>query len=398
MPGLISEDNAKDIRDEDPFWSGDEMKPRIVVSGVNLTEMGPLMVFRDALESLISLYGDKYEIIALVHRRSLFDIPNVTFIEYPEIKSSWWKRLRFEYHDCRSISEGIKPYLWFAMHDMTPKVRADVRAVYCHNPSPFYRASFHEALFDWKFGLFNLFYSSLYRINIKANDFVVVQQDWLRREFRSRYGARRVVVAHPSVDQFPIAKVVVEKDLNRPYRFFYPAYPRVFKNAQQILQASRRLEKSGFDRFEVWLTMNGTETPYATKMRNEYGDLATLRWMGLQPRTEVFRLYEEADCLLFPSKLETWGMPITEFKATGKPILAADLPYAHETVGEYERAAFFAVGNDAMLASMMKRAATKTEVFSQHSALPIMEPFSRNWSELWKILLRDPSAASSRER
>jgi len=29
------------------------------------------------------------------------------------------------------------------------------------------------------------------------------------------------------------------------------------------------------------------------------------------------------------------GMPITEFKATGKPILAADLPYAHETIGEY---------------------------------------------------------------
>ena len=98
-------------------------------------------------------------------------------------------------------------------------------------------------------------------------------------------------------------------------------------------------------------------------------------------------LYEEADCLMFPSKLETWGMPITEFKGTGKPILAADMPYAHETVGEYARAAFFATGDDATLSSMMKEAASGVEIFAPQSAQPIVEPFSRNWGELWRILL-----------
>ncbi len=117
--------------------------------------MGPLMVFRDAIASLVAEYADSYEIIALVHRKSLFDVPGVTFIEYPEIKSSWRKRIWFEYHDCRLISEKIKPYLWFAMHDMTPNVRATIRVVYCHNASPFYRFNLKEALLDWKFGLFH---------------------------------------------------------------------------------------------------------------------------------------------------------------------------------------------------------------------------------------------------
>ncbi len=339
-------------------------KPALVLSGVNFTEMGPLIVFKEALTSLVRDYGDSYEIFALVHRKSLFDVPGVTYMEYPEIKSSWRKRLRFEYNDCLAISKQINPRLWLAMHDITPRVRADIRAVYCHNPAPFYPFSLKEALLDWKFGFFTVLYRFLYGINIKANNFVVVQQDWLRTEFQSRYSVSRVVVAHPSIEDLSIKRGTTSGGSGRRYRFIYPAYPRTFKNIEQILEAARKLERSGFDRFEIWLTMNGSETPYAAKMKSNYSDLATVRWMGLLQRSEVIRLYGEADCLLFPSKLETWGIPITEFKATGKPILAADLPYAHETVGDYEKAAFFSIGDDAALAEMMRKAVNDDERFS----------------------------------
>jgi glycosyltransferase involved in cell wall biosynthesis len=364
------------------------VKRRIVLSGVNFTEMGPLAVFKEAIASLAAEYSDSYDIIVLVHRKSLFDTPNVTFMEYPQIKSSWFKRLYFEYYECRSISEKIRPHLWLAMHDMTPNVKAEIRAVYCHNPSPFYPFHINEALLDWKFGLFTLLYRFLYGINIKSNDFVVVQQDWMRSEFRSRYGIHKVVVAHPSVEHLSI---LTSDDSQThpisPYKFFYPTFPRTFKNIEQILNASRALERAGFNGFEVWLTMNGIEAPYASKLRQDYSDLSTVRWLGLLPRTEVLRLYAAADCLLFPSKLETWGMPITEFKATGKPILAADLPYAHETVGEYGRAAFFDIKSDAALAVMMRQAAIGEPVFCSRIERPITPPFSRNWEELWKILL-----------
>jgi glycosyltransferase involved in cell wall biosynthesis len=369
---------------------GADLKPRVVLSGVNFTEMGGLTVFKEAIASLAAQYSDSYEIFALVHRKSLFDVQGVVFLEFPEIKSSWWKRLRFEYYDCLAISEKIKPHLWFAMHDITPNVRAKVRAVYCHNPAAFRAFSFKEAVLDWRFGLFTLLYRFLYGINIKSNNFVVVQQNWLRTEFQSRYGvdSSRLVVAHPSMDHRAIEQSATSGDLNTPYRFFYPSYPRTFKNMEQILKAVRQLEQDGIDNFEVWLTMQGTETPYAAKLKREYSDLTTVRWMGLLPRPQVMRLYGEADCLLFPSSLETWGMPITEFKVTGKPILAADLPYAHETIGEYEKAAFFAIGDEAMLASMMKQAATGMRIFGHHSAQPIAKPFSSNWEELWAILFQ----------
>jgi glycosyltransferase involved in cell wall biosynthesis len=371
---------------------GESLKSRIVLSGVNFSEMGPLTVFRDAIVSFAEAYSDRYEIIALVHKKSLFNVPDVTFVEYPEVKSSWLRRLQFEYYECRRISKEIKPYLWFAMHDMTPNVQAEIRAVYCHNPSPFYSFCIQDALLDWKFGLFTLLYRFLYRINIRSNDFVVVQQDWMRTQFRLRYRLRKIVVAHPSVNNL-VTPAEMDAHTCTPcrFRFFYPAYPRTFKNVEQILNATRMLERGGFDQFEVWLTMDGSETRYAAKMVRESSDLSTVKWLGVLPRDEVIRLYGEADCLIFPSKLETWGMPITEFKATGKPILAANLPYAHETVGKYGKIAFFAVGDHRQLAVMMQNAASGGNVFGNSEERIPDEPFSNNWQDLWKILLERDS-------
>ena len=365
------------------------MKPIIVLSGVNFTEMGPLSVFKEAIASLTSEYASSYDIVALVHRKNLFNIPGVKLIEFPEVKSSWLKRLRFEYRQCHVISREFKPYLWFAMHDMTPNVIAGRKAVYCHNPSPFYPFSMKEALLDWKFGLFTLFYRFLYGFGIRSNDFVVVQQDWLRKKFQLRYGVRNVIVSHPSLGEFKLGGAGADRNSNQTYSFFFPAYPRTFKNVEVILKAARGMERRGLNCFEVWLTMDGRETPYAAKMRREYSDLRTVKWMGLQPREEVIKLYEHANCLLFPSKLETWGMPITEFKVTRKPILVADLPYAHETVGQYDKAAFFSPEDDEALSMKMSDAISGVNIFAPHAPRPIAEPFSHNWSELWRILLAD---------
>lgn len=367
------------------------MKLRIVVSGVNLTEMGPLAVFKDALESLSSRYGEEYEITALVHRRSLFQIPNITYLEFPDIKSSWLKRLAFEFWKAKSICDRIRPHLWLSMDNVTPNVTAPVVAVYCHNPSPFYRFRFRDLWLDWKFGLFTLFYRYLYAVNIGRNDHVIVQQDWIRKSFERAYKVRNVIVAHPHVDAPKVGFDVRKRRSGEPYRFFYPAFPRTFKNVELILAAAHLLEKGGFHDFELWLTLDSSVNRYAHGIVKRFGHVLSARWLGLLSRQQVFMRYAEADCLLFPSKLETWGLPITEFKATGKPILAANLPYAHETVGSYDQAAFFDPENPAELADLMKAAADGKLPFAAVHSDPISSPYARDWDELWSLLLASES-------
>jgi glycosyltransferase involved in cell wall biosynthesis len=366
------------------------VKRRIVLSGVNFVEGGPLSVFKDALRELADHYAGRFEIVALVHRRNLFDIRDVTYIEFPEVKSSWLRRLHFEYWRVRDLSRRLRPYLWLSMHDMTPNVTADVRAVYCHNPSPFYRLEWGEALTDWKFSLFTFFYRYLYAINLRQNDFIIVQQEWLRGEFRRRYRTQNIVVAHPRIPSLVIPPHDEDEQVKtRTVRFFYPTYPRSFKNVELLLQAARILEQGGIEGFEIWLTIDGGENRYAAKLRSEYGRLRSVSWLGIMPRDRILLLYAKADCLLFPSKLETWGMPISEFQQTGKPMLVIDLPYAHETVGAYPSVRFFPPGNPQALADEMKSFLHGRLVFSQTSAPEIAAPFAADWTALFHILLND---------
>ncbi|WP_250854924.1 hypothetical protein [Escherichia coli] len=45
--------------------------------------------------------------------------------------------------------------------------------------------------------------------------------------------------------------------------------------------------------------------------------------------------------MCFPSKLETWGLPLSEAKTYKKWIFAADLPYAHEVLYNYSKLDIF---------------------------------------------------------
>jgi glycosyltransferase involved in cell wall biosynthesis len=364
------------------------LKPKIVLSGVNLFEAGPLSVYQDALDELSRNFADQYEIIAFVHRKELFEIPGIEFREYPHVRSSWFRRLKFEYYDLRKISRTLDAYLWLSIHDITPKVYAKVRAVYCHNPAPFSSLKWMDLLHDWRYSAFVLFYRYLYRINIHQNDFVIVQQAWIRDRFRQMYGVENVVVAHPRVDE--PSEISGEacgeaRSKRGKFVFFFPAHPRVFKNVEILLEAAKLLENSSI---EIWLTFSGDESRYAKKLVAQGRNLSNIKFLGRLTRTQVFERYEATDCLVFPSRLETWGLPISEFKRTGKPMLLADLPYAHETLGTYGRIQFFDPDSPKELASLMKELSIGQLQMGSVSAAPIASPFAAEWRELFQILLQ----------
>jgi len=176
------------------------------------------------------------------------------------------------------------------MHDITPNVRANIRAVYCHNPTPFYSPNLKEFLFDRVFGVSTFLYRFLYGINIRSNDFVVVQQDWIRKQFQKWYqlGRRSSLPIH----QLPISGSN-GWNLRIPratlIAFSTPPFHVRSRTLTKLLSAVRLLEKSGFSGFEVWITTDGTESPYAASLLREYADLTRVRWAGILPRTEVVR-------------------------------------------------------------------------------------------------------------
>lgn len=374
---------------------GTHKKKLIVISAVNFTEGGPRSVLKDCLEAGIRRIGDHYRIIALVHKMNLYStLPGVEYHEFPLSKSSWLLRLAYEFIYFRILSKRWKPDVWLSLHDISPNVIAEKRAVYCHNPSPFYRPNLRQALLEPIFWLFSRFYYLLYRINIKKNDLVIVQQNWMRNRFMELYGIDNIVVAHPTVE-IDVSLYPARERNDQRYKFIFPAYPRVFKNFEVIVDAAARLEREGFTGFEIIFTFTGDETRYARYIKDRCGEMENIRFIGPQSRESIFQLYKESDCLIFPSMLETWGLPLTEFKKFSKPLLAADLPYAHETVGEYAQVKYFDPGSPALLAMLMRQIAENRLQFDKNP-VPIPEkPYVEGWGALFDMLL-EPSRSEKK--
>lgn len=363
---------------------------KIIISAINLRSGGTLSILNDCLEYLDKNLASQYEIVALIHKKEVLKqkTKNIRYIEFPKSTKSYIHRIYYEYIHFWFLSKKIEPYLWLSLHDISPLVKSKVQAVYCHNPSPFYKISFGEFFLDLKFAFFTFFYKYLYKINIKKNNYVIVQQDWLRQQFMNIYQIKNCIVAYPNIDiDKKNYKALKEKRVDETI-FFYPAFPRVFKNFEVICDAVDILKRKGIKKFKLILTIDGKENKYSHRIYEKYKDYSEIEFIGLQSREKVFELYSESDCLIFPSKLETWGLPISEFKLFDKPIFLADLAYAHETLGSYDKSIFFDPNNSKELAEYMEQYINKDIKYNISIWGKLEQPFAQNWDELFKILLK----------
>ena len=323
---------------------------KIVLSGINLSEGGPLTIYKECLGCLEKYFLKEYRIIALVHDRNLFSEyeSKIEFIEFKDSKKSYLKRMYYEYFYFKKLSKKLKPYLWFSLHDMTPNVRADKR--------------------------------------------VVVQQDWIRKKFKQIFKIKNVIVAHPNVviDDLDLEKTRQNNVKTVKKSFLYPSFPRIFKNFEVICEAVKILEEKNVTDFTVYLTVDGSENLYSKKLFQKYKDLKNIKFLGLLKRKELMKYYESSENIIFPSKLETWGLPISEAKIFGKNILLADLEYAHETLGNYKNVMFFEPDDAEKLAEKMEILINGENVkFDGNLEKNIENPFCKNWKELFDILLED---------
>ena len=365
------------------------MKKIIIISAINFSEGGPLTIYKECLKYLQENFLEEYRIIALVHDKSLFleYKKKIEFIEFNDSKKSYLKRLYYEYIFFKKLSKKLKPYLWISLHDMTPNVAADKRVVYCHNPMMFYKMTKEERKKSFKLFLFSKFYKYIYKINIKKNNYVIVQQTWIRKEFKKAFGIENIIVAHPEVN---LEALKIDKNIEvEKNSFIYPSFPRVFKNFEVICKASEILENKNIKNFKVYLTIDGSENIYSKEIVEKYKKQECVKFIGLQSRKNLMNYYNKTETVIFPSKIETWGLPVTEAKAFKKKLILADLPYAHETLGNYEDVFFFNPDSAEELALKMESVINKKNIsFDGNICKKIEQPYSNSWKELFEIILK----------
>lgn len=357
---------------------------------MNIRKGGTLTILRGCLEYLSSLHPDEYRIVALVHNRSLSEYPNIEYIELPWSIKSWFRRLWCEYVTMYGISKKLQPIdLWLSLHDTTPRVIADIRAVYCQTSFPFLKWKMQDVRFDVKIVLFSLFTRFAYLINIHRNKHLIVQTEWLRDGFSKMFGLPkgRFIVCPPEQKKVIYNKVNIEHNV---FTFIFASTPDCHKNFETLCEAAKELEnKIGKCRFNVILTIKGDENRYSKYLISRFGNVSSIKFEGLMSKDKLCSYYDCADCLVFPSRIETWGLPITEFAATGKPMLLSDLPFAHETSAGCPKVAFFNPEDPADLMGKMRKLVDGDEsILHAVPKNPIEPPVAYSWNDLFEQLLR----------
>lgn len=368
----------------------------IVVSAVNIVEAGPLAILKDCLSYLsryLTQQKDEYRVIAIVYKKELVDYPHIEYIETLWPKKRWINRLWYEYVDMKKISIEIGAvYLWFSLHDTTPNVIAERQAVYCHNALSFYKRKFQDLVFAPKMAVLSMFTKYIYRPNIHRNQYIVVQQEWFRKAMHNMFSVdrRKIIVALPTHRNTETVQYVVNVDEGTSKSFIYAASPNTHKNFEVICRAIDILERQGHHlHFNVYITVHGSENKYAKWLYRKWNRLASLHFIGFLSKTDLQHYYDTCDVLIYPSKAESWGLPISEFAQLGKPMLLADLPYAYETAVGSTKTAFFNPDNPKELADKMgKLLKGEADFLATIAKNEIEAPHAKNWEQLFRLLLK----------
>lgn len=281
----------------------------------------------------------------------LDETDNITVINVPEVKRGWKERLLFDFF-------GVKKYLRkfqidevFSLQNTIIPCFKGKQIVYEHNALPFseYRFSIKEDRTMWIYqniiGRFMLF-------GIKKADMVIVQTEWMKKAI-----VQKLPEAEPKIEvHFPKISILNGYLYKRPDEciFFYPANSSSFKNHRLILEACLLLKKKDILDFTVVFTLQGAETEEIKCLYQKgKAEKIKIQWVGNLSREKVFAWYSKS-VLVFPSYIETVGLPIYEALSVGCPLLLADCAYSKNVAKDYKDVKYYHYGDANSLAKYME--------------------------------------------
>ncbi len=366
------------------------IKKLLVISAINIREGGPLTILNNCLNELAnSDLLKRFNIVALVYKKELCLYKGITYVEFPKAN----KRLHYFYYEYIGLKNRWNQgeiELLISLTDKTPNIKANLKAVYIHNPTPFFEVNIKDFFQRPFLVLYKIFYAKLCSINIKSNNTLIVQQDWLRSAYSDLldFSKSKIVVFPPVFTKNQQININDIENLSKSKSFIFASLPRSFKNFEVICEAVKIVNNNINDEFKVLLTLNGTENKYSSFIYKKYKSVKNIEFLGLLPHNELVKLYEDTECLIFPSRLETWGLAISEYSIFNKPMLLADLPYAHNTAQGSKKTSFFDVSKaDELAKKMIQIIKNDYSFLKEVPRKKIDDPSTTSWIETVNYLL-----------
>lgn len=309
----------------------------------------------------------------------------ISMIQTPP--KSMLQRLLWDYRGIRkwAEAEGVEPSLIFSLQNTGVWFRRVPQLVYLHQAIPFSARKWsvfkknERSLWFYKH-----IYPFFIRISLSRHSHLVVQTRWMKESAAARFHfpPDKITVARP--EGHPIPAVHLDP-LPEPERchFFYPANPAIFKNHLVLIQAAAVLKKqASTPPFKIHFTCRLEELTDECKMNmDKYNLYDNFAFHDKLPFSLVARYYLNAKALLFPSTIETVGLPLLEAASCGMPVIAADEPYAKEALAGYDNVRWAPAGMPDKWAGRMLEIMNNSK-----RSLPAARSLSGEWGKVIDLI------------
>lgn len=347
---------------------------RILVNDIAASKTGALAILMDFYE-YVKNNCQEHEWIFLTGIDCIKDAPaHIKVQVMDKVKRSQKDRLYFDMVSGSAFIEALEPDVIFSLQntltagkikrkrDLIIKGKTVAHAgdrvpqvLYVHQPLGFQnqkKFSFAKKE-EREYAVYQYLIGALIDSSVKRADKCIVQTRWMREAVAKKTGKSidKIFKVLPDVGDLSVYRPADIKATFDCTHFFFPSGEILYKNHECVLKAAALLNERGITDFKVHFTLQSLKDVTDRKYEDPHGNIV---YSGRVSRDEVLKEYA-AGTLLFPSYIETFGVPMAEARQLGTLIIASDCPFSQEVLAGYENAYFFNPFSPEELAALMEK-------------------------------------------
>lgn len=313
----------------------------ILIYDVHASESGALAILNDLYNQIVNYEDKSVKWVFIVSTPLYEEKDNIIVRRYPWVKKNWFYRYYFNKITTRKILKEYKPDKVFSLQNEAINFFDKEQYVYLH--LPFILTNHKFSLFkDGKtLWLYQNVISKMIFHSLRKANYTIVQTNWMKDALikKANIQSDKIIIIQPDISSNKI-KTYIDSQNNRN-SFFYPATAFTYKNHFTLLRALNYVKQKGYNDWELLLTIKDNENAYTKKLYKYSSEKQlNVKFNGPISREDVFLNYTNS-ILIFPSYVESFGLPLLEAKMTGTIIIASDTPYSREILNGYNKAYFF---------------------------------------------------------
>ena len=359
---------------------------KIFVNATALVSGGGLVTLKQFLDSIpIEDNYIYYIFCSIKNLESEYKQDNIKFI-FPKYK----KGLARIYWDMIGLkrwakTKNINPKLVISLQNTTILFDNSVPQIsYIMQAIPFV----HK-----KWNLFNKserilwFYKNIYpffmSINLGENHFVVTQSRWIKYEFSKKFNfpLEKIFAIRPIIN---LSKSTDKHEFSKnTYNIFCPSSPFVYKNNIEIANALIYLKNNNYDisMFKVYITFEDQDDTLLNEIILKNNLKNNFIFVGRLEYKIMLKYYNGCDLVVFPSYLETFGLPLLEAASFGKPILATKEKYAIEVISNYNGAKLLNINSPEEWGKALLNESNERKIYNKYIA-----NFHESWNNFFVLI------------